>query len=51
MEQIRAKNTEYALENSKQGLIAEINRRVNDKIIETSNADLIKKLIMKADTL
>lgn len=33
---------EHTLENSKQGLIAEIDRRVNDKIIEKSNADLIK---------
>lgn len=42
---------ENTLENSKQGLIAEIDRRVNDKIIEKSNADLIKKLINNADTL
>lgn len=42
---------EHTLENSKQGLIAEIDRRVNDKIIEKSNADLIKKLIDNADTL
>lgn len=42
---------EHTLENSKQGLIAEIDRRVNDKIIEKSNADLIKKLINNADTL
>lgn len=42
---------EHTLENSKQGLIAEIDRRVADKIIEKSNADLIKKLITNADTL
>lgn len=42
---------EYTLENSKQELLAEINRRVDDKIIEKSNADLIKKLINNADTL
>ena len=42
---------EHTLENSKQGLIAEIDRRVDDKIIEKSNADLIKKLINNADTL
>lgn len=42
---------EHTLENSKQGLIAEIDRRVDDKIIEKSNADLIKKLITNADTL
>ena len=42
---------EYTLDNSKQELIAEIDRRVEDKIIEKSNADLIKKLIINADTL
>ncbi|MCL2212394.1 MAG: site-specific DNA-methyltransferase [Oscillospiraceae bacterium] len=33
------------------GLIVEIDRRVLDKIIEQTNADLIKKLITNADTL
>lgn len=42
---------EYTLDNSKQELILEIDRRVDDKIIEKSNADLIKKLIINADTL
>ena len=38
----------YTLDTSKQELIAEIERRVDDKIIEKSNADLIKKLITNA---
>ena len=36
---------EYTLDNSKQELISEIDRRVDDKIIEKTNANLIKKLI------
>ena len=36
---------------SKEQLIEEINRRVNDKIIEKSNADLLIKLINNADSL
>ena len=35
---------------SKQDLIAEIDRRIADRIIEQSNADLLKKLINNADT-
>lgn len=41
----------HTLENSKQELLKEIDRRVDDKIIEKRNADLIKKLINNADTL
>lgn len=36
---------------TREGLIAEIQRRVNDKIIEQTNADLLTKLIRNADTL
>lgn len=36
---------------SKEDLIAEIQKRVEDKIIEKSNADLIIKLIQNADSL
>lgn len=36
---------------SKEQLIEEINRRVNDKIIEKSNANLLIKLINNADSL
>jgi len=39
------------LEKSKQDLIAEIDKRIADKIIEQSNADLLKKLIANAETL
>ncbi|MDO4831278.1 MAG: hypothetical protein Q4A46_07360, partial [Clostridia bacterium] len=39
------------LEVGKKKLIAEIDRRLVDGIIEKSNADLIKKLIMNADSL
>ncbi len=39
------------LEQSKQELLAEIDRRIEDKIIEQTNADLLKKLINNADTL
>ena len=35
----------------KQELIAEIDRRLRDKIIEASNAELLKKLILEAQTL
>ena len=39
------------LEQSRLDLIADITRRVGDKIIEKSNADLLIKLINQADTL
>ena len=39
------------LEKSKQDLIAEIDKRIADKIIEQTNADLLKKLINNAETL
>lgn len=39
------------LEQSKQELLAEIDIRIEDKIIEQTNADLLKKLINNADTL
>lgn len=39
------------INNSKEDLIAEIQKRVEDKIIEKSNADLIIKLINNADSL
>lgn len=39
------------LEKSKEDLLAEIDRRIEDKIIEKANADLLKKLINNADTL
>lgn len=44
-------NNQMNLEESKLNLITEIDRRVNDKIIEKSNADLLKKLIGNAETL
>lgn len=36
---------------TREGLIAEIQRRVEDKILEQTNADLLTKLILNADTL
>ena len=39
------------LEQSKLDLIAEIEKRVNDKIIEKSNADLLIKLVNNAESL
>lgn len=36
---------------TREGLIAEIQRRVDDKILEQTNADLLTKLICNADTL
>lgn len=39
------------LEQSKQELLAEIDCRIEDKIIEQTNADLLKKLINSTDTL
>lgn len=38
-------------ETNKQNIIDEINRRVDDKILERSNADLLIKLINQAETL
>lgn len=43
--------TDNNLEKSKQELIAEIDKRIDDKIIEKTNADLLKKLINNAETL
>lgn len=37
--------------NSKELLIADLQRRVNDKILEPTNFELLKKLIEKADSL
>ncbi len=42
---------ENSLNISKLDLITELDRRVEDKILEKSNADLLKKLIQNADTL
>ncbi len=39
------------LSTNKQNLVDEINRRVDDKILEKSNADLLIKLINQAETL
>ena len=39
------------IEKSKQELIAEIDKRIEDKIIEQANAHLLKKLINNAETL
>ena len=44
-------NESLSLEENKLMLITELDRRVEDKIIEKSNADLIKKLIKNADSL
>lgn len=43
--------TDNNIEKSKQELIAEIDKRIDDKIIEKTNADLLKKLINNAETL
>ena len=42
---------EKSLERAKEELLAEIDRRLEDKIIEQSNADLLKKLIRSAESL
>lgn len=42
---------EKSLQTAKLDLITETDRRVEDKILEQSNADLLKKLIIKAETL
>lgn len=39
------------LEQSKKDLIVEIDKRVEDRIIENSNAELLKKLIIQAESL
>lgn len=39
------------LEKSKQSILEDLDRRVEDKILEPSNADLLKKLINNADSL
>ena len=39
------------IEQSRQELLIELDRRVEDGIIEKSNADLLKKLIQNAETL
>ena len=44
-------NENMNLNESKLQLITEIDRRLNDKIIEKSNADLLKKLIQNAETV
>ena len=38
------------MSNVKNDLIIEIEKRVNDKILEPSNAELLKKLILNADS-
>ena len=38
------------MSNVKNDLIFEIEKRVNDKILEPSNAELLKKLIQNADS-
>ena len=43
--------TDNNIKKSKQELIAEIDRRIDDKIIERTNADLLKKLIKNAESL
>lgn len=42
---------EYNITATRESLIAEIQRRVDDKILEQTNADLLSKLIQNADTL
>ena len=42
---------ENSLNISKLDLITELDRRVEDKILEKSNAELLKKLIQNAETL
>ena len=42
---------ESNLQTSKESLLCEIDRRVEDRILEQSNADLLKKLIRSSDTL
>ena len=42
---------ENTIKMSKEDLLREIDRRVEDKIIEKSNAELLKKLICNAETL
>lgn len=42
---------ENNIEATREGLIAEIQRRVDDKILEQTNADLLTKLIQNADSL
>lgn len=42
---------EKTLQAAKFDLISEIDKRVEDKILEQSNADLLKKLIINAETL
>jgi hypothetical protein len=44
-------NEKISLNDSKLQLITEIDRRVEEKIIEASNADLLKKLIRNAESL
>lgn len=39
------------MRNSKEELINDLQRRVDDKILESTNFDLLKKLILKADSL
>jgi len=43
--------TDNSITKCKLELIAEIDKRIDDKIIERTNADLLKKLINNADTL
>ena len=38
------------IQETRESLIAEIQRRVDDKILEQTNADLLIKLIKKADS-
>jgi len=39
------------LKSSRQELIEDLQRRVNDRILEPTNYELLKKLIKNADTL
>ena len=44
-------NTTKELQKIKDDLVAELDKRIADKIIEKTNADLLKKLIINAETI
>lgn len=45
---MRCEKMEYTLDNSKQELIAEIDRRVDDKIIEKSNSVFLQACVFQS---
>ncbi len=51
MQSINSNSLNSNLNETKANLIAELDKRVTDHILEQTNADLLKKLITNADSI